>query len=219
VTPGNDVSAAKQTPPGRSPGFRLGVAILAAGAVVFGLKASPLFDPGVDELWQRLSAIRDQTSVARDNPEGWRQFADQASLELRQIADEARRAHQRRLGPWRWLASDRREELALKEAQRIAEGDLPALIAAGPKSSPLRQRSVDDALGRLDDHLAGASPYLPPFLPVEDQAGLDGNAGTTKPWPAWLVGVGIADTALLVIVLAWWLTRSRRAASRQRRMV
>jgi hypothetical protein len=190
--------------------LRLAVAILAIGAATLLVRAAPLFDAGVDELWGRLKVIRDEALDARGKPDQWRAFTDRASLQLKQIADDARRAHQRQLGPWRWMTgSDRRQELALKEAQRIAESDLPALIAAGQKGNDLRERSVDEALGRLDDHLAGASPYLPPFLPVENQEGLDRTRGVKKTWPEWLIGVIVVDSVLLVVGLGWWLRRSR----------
>ncbi|OAI54388.1 hypothetical protein AYO47_02975 [Planctomyces sp. SCGC AG-212-M04] len=174
------------------------------------MRAAPILDASVGELWGRLNTVHQQAIAARERPDEWSAFAARASNELKLIADDARRAHQRRIGPWRWVAGvDRREEAALREVQRLAESDVPALIASGPKGSALREKNVNAALGRLDDHLAGASPYLPPMRPIENQDGMDRTTGVRKEWPPWLVGMVIGDVVLVVAGVGWWWRRKR----------
>jgi len=198
--------------------IRLMILILLIGGATLVVRAAPWFDAGVAELSGRLLRVRQEADAARGGTDSWRAFAEQANRELKQVADEAGRAHQRRLGFWRWIGGeDRREEAALREAQRIAESDLPALIASGQKGNALRERTVAEALARLDDHLGGASPYLPPLRPIENQAGLDRDVAT-KPAPSgWLAKMLIVDAVLLAFGLLWWWRRStspRRAGAK-----
>jgi len=214
-----DVERPRVVGPNRPAVFQVGVAILVIGAATMILRAAPLFDPGIAELWGRLRLVRDQATAARDTPDLWPAFAAQAETDLKQIADEARRAHQRQLGLWSWIgASDQREVLALKEAQRIAESDLPSLIASGPKGNALRESSVDEALARLDDHLAGASPYLPPFVPVENQEGMDATTGVWFRRPRLIVCIIIGELIVIVVGGAWWWKRSKQRLPAHRPM-
>jgi hypothetical protein len=201
---------------GGSPAFRLAVAALVVGALTLFLRAAPVLDAGVEELSGRLSAVHQQVIAAKERPDEWRSFSERASTELKEIADDARKSHQRLIGPWRWIGGvDRREESALKEVQRLAESDLPALIASGPKGSALREENVKQAFGRLDDHLAGASPYLPPMRPIENQQGMDRTTGVRQSWPpAWLIAIIVVDLLLVAAGLGWWIRRSRRRTRR-----
>lgn len=215
MTSGHADELPKPGPARRRSGLQLAAAVLVIGLATILVRIAPLFDASVGELWGRLHVIRDQAATARENPDQWRSFSVQAKAELKQIADDARIAHDRRQGPWSWIVgSDRREELALKEAQRLAESELPAILASGSKGSALRQRSVDEAFARLDDHLAGASPYLPPLRPIENQEGMDRKTGVKESWPHWLVTAVVVDTVVMLIALAWWLRRSRRTPAR-----
>jgi hypothetical protein len=204
-----------RTPPEgrRSPATGLAVAVLAVGGLTLFLRAAPVFDASVDELFGRLNAVHQQAIAARRGPDDWRAFAERASIELKGIADDARRSHRRLAGPWRWIGGvDRREESALKEVQRLAESELPALIASGLKGSTLREGNVEQAFSRLDDHLAGASPYLPPMRPIDDQEGMDRNTGVRPSWPGWLVSVVVVDAVLVAGGLWWWVRRWKRVA-------
>ncbi|QDT52127.1 hypothetical protein Pan44_01360 [Caulifigura coniformis] len=202
------LESAPAAPP-RARLIRVMIAVLLIGGATLIVRAAPWFDPDVAELTGRLLRVRQEADAARGSAESWRDFAEPANVELKTIAQDARRAHQRRQGPWRWIAGeDRREEAALREAQRIAESDLPALIAAGPKGNPLRERTVADALARLDDHLGGASPYLPPLRPIENQAGLDRDAEATPASPGWLLKLLVVDAVLVGLGLLWWWRRS-----------
>jgi hypothetical protein len=188
--------------------------VLVVGGISLLLRAAPALDASVGELWSRLNAVHQEARAARERPAEWASFAQRASSQLRQIAEDARQSHERRLGPWRWAAGvDRREEAALREVQRLAESDLPALIASGPKGSPLREKNATAALARLDDHLAGASPYLPPIRPIENQDGMDRTTGVRKEWPRWLVGTVVLDVVVVVLGVGWWVRRGRRARS------
>jgi hypothetical protein len=203
------------TPPvtGRSPVLRLAVTALVVGAITMLLRAAPVFDADVQELWGRLNAVHQQVLAAREKPQEWRAFTESASSELKQIADDARRSLQRLQGPWRWIGVDRRDDAALREVQRMAESDLPALLASGTKGHALRDKNVAEAFARIDDHLAGASPYLPPMRPIENQDGMDRNTGVKQSWPGWLVAVVVVDCMLLAGGVWWWVRRSQRGKS------
>jgi hypothetical protein len=206
------VTAAGQSSRGRSPAVRLAMVVLVVGGLTLLLRAVPLLDARVEELWGRLNALHEEAIAAQDRPGEWGSFAENASARLKDIADDARMSHARRIGPWRWIAGeDRREEAALREVQRLAESDLPALIASGPKGHALREKNVAQALARLDDHLAGASPYLPPTRPIENQDGMDRTTGVKQSWPAWVVAIVVVDAVGLVALAVWWSRRSNKS--------
>jgi hypothetical protein len=195
----------------RSAARRVGLAVLVIGGVTLAARAAPIFDPTVRELWSRLDSIRRERAqvLAKADDTAWRDFAERAAAELRLISQEARRTQQRRQGVWRWIAgTDRREDAAFKEAQRLAESDLPAFVAAGRRGNSLRERTVDEALARLDDHLAGASPYLPPIRPIENQAGLDQVPPRRSPW-TWILWMIVVEGILIVAGVLWWRKRPR----------
>jgi len=176
--------------------------VIVLGAIILVLRATPLLDPGIDELWGRLNVIRNEISQPGAD---WPARSEDARESLKSIADEARRAHQRRIGPWRLaVRPDRREIAALREIERIAESDLPALVAAGPKGHPLRQRTVDEALARVDDHLAGASPYLPPLKSIQNQAGLE-KLRDRADSQTWIIAIVVVDVVILAAGIAWWI--------------
>ncbi len=178
--------------------------VIVLGAAILVLRATPVLDPGIDELWGRLNVIRNEIS---DPGADWPARSENARQDLKAIADEARRAHQRRTGHWRLVdRPDRRELAALREIERIAESDLPALIAAGPKGHPLRQRTVDEALARVDDHLAGASPYTPPLKSIQNQAGLEKLIQRADS-RTWIIVIIALDVVILAAGIVWWLRR------------
>lgn len=191
----------------RSRAVFIGAGVILIGAATLVLRASPVFDPSVQELWGRLTKIRVELAAAESDRSQWQSFTERATVQLRGIADDARRAHQRQGGIWSRVASDRREVAALKEVERIAQSDLPALIASGPAGNPLRSRSVGEALARLDDHVGGASPYLPPIRPMENQEGLERAPAGGNGWRAWLLRFAVVDGVIVVVALLWWRRR------------
>ncbi len=197
------------SPPPR--GLRSRYVPLALGVIVIGaatllLRVAPIFDAGVPELSGRLTRVRQELLAAEREPGRWAEVSGTARAELSRIADDARRSSLRLTGLWSAIVRvDRREIAALKEIQRLAETDIPALIASGPRGNDLRTRAVEEGLGRVDDHLAGASPYLPPIRPIENQEGLARKAPAARGWSNWLVVVGVVDVLLLAIAGVWWL--------------
>ena len=193
---------------------RLVLVALVIAVTTFLLRAAPLFDPSLTELVTRAHAIRLDIAARRDGGEAGagEGFDGRAKQDLKSIADETRRCLSRREGLWRLVAgTDRREEAAFKEVERLASSELPALLTAGPDGQAFRERTVDEALARLDDHLAGASPYIPPLKPVENQAGLEKSAPGRGRQISMMQAFLIFDGLLLAGLVVWlWPRRVSR---------
>jgi hypothetical protein len=193
-------------------------AILTTVAVLLGwfaLQQSPWLDVSIDEARRRLDAVLNRIIDAQRDRRDWDAVAASAREELALLSSELRIAHERQQGLWgRWMGVDRRHDAALKDLRRLAESDLPALIAAGPEGNAVRRRTIDEAMGRIDDHLAGASPYLPPIRPTENQEGLDRPAARPAGWSRWWqIAVGLEAAVLVLGAVFWrkWRSRAVRA--------
>lgn len=193
---------------------RLAFVSLLIAVTTFVVRTVPWFDPPVSELATRLHAIPVEMDAQREKGDvaAWKEFAERSELELKRIADETKRCLSRREGVWGFVAgTDRREEAALKEVARLASSEIPALLASGLAGHALRGRTVTEALSRLDDHLAGASPYIPPLKPIENQEGLEKSVEVGCGMGALGRAFLIFDGLLLFGLVVWlWPRRAAR---------
>ncbi len=191
------------------------LALIAIG--LFVLSRLPIGELSLREVHQRLDAVHAQIGPAKGHRNA--QAPDPAGRgalleQLQVLADEIRQRENRRQGLWNLFRSpDPEADAAWRDLRRLTEGELPALVKAGGSGSELRERSVQATLARVDDHLAGAHPYLPPPVPVVNQAGLEDSGrqqGSTL-----LRSLLIVAAEIVGLGVAWSLwSISRRRSSR-----
>jgi hypothetical protein len=137
-------------------------AIVAFGGIIL-VRSTPIFDPPLSESQTRVLEIwNDVQNIRRFEPSGdqWDAFANAALPALDDISRELEKCVGRE-GVWpRLLGRDRPTQLARRDLFDVAKHDLPAIIGAGVAGNNVREHAVVTCLDRVDDHLAGFSPYV-----------------------------------------------------------
>jgi hypothetical protein len=146
-------------------------ALLVVAVVLF--QAVPLFDPPLLEVHQRLQAIQREAIRSKGMS---RESKDRQSLQhqllgdLTTISSELKRSNDRRNGLWAFVhKTAQQDNAAWRDALRLAESELPAQLNERESRNEARQNLIQSTLDRLDDHLAGAGPYMPPPSPIHKQ--------------------------------------------------
>ena len=197
---------ADAAPPVESRGKRL-ILVAAIGTPVIAiLPRLPLFDPSMQEAFQRLEAVLEQAHPIGNSQPG----ASNAIPDLKVLSTEVRQASERRSGIWSAIRkSEPEDESAWRDILRVADSELPTLIRSSGAPNNARERAVRLTLEKVDDHLAGVHPYMPPPKPVLIQTGLEkseqpGGLSVT------MRSLIILAMEIVVALAAWRIWRARR---------